>query len=110
MPSNVLTFTPENWDQPQAITLVGIDDYLLDGDISTKVIFNVDPSTTDPDYLTADYLTLDLINQDNDVDLDNDGIPERFDNCPLDYNPEQEDFDGDGIGTFSNGYPGLFFK
>ena len=93
-----LTFTPENWDQPQAITLVGIDDYLLDGDISTKVIFNVDPSTTDPDYLTADYLTLDLINQDNDVDLDNDGIPERFDNCPLDYNPEQEDFDGDGIG------------
>ena len=93
-----LTFTPENWDQPQTLTLVGVDDYLLDGDISTKVIISVDPSTPDQDYLTADFITLDLINQDNDVDLDNDGLPERFDNCPVDYNPGQEDFDGDGIG------------
>ena len=93
-----LTFTPENWDQPQTLTLVGVDDYLLDGDISTKVIISVDPSTPDQDYLTADFITLDLINQDNDVDLDNDGLPERFDNCPVDYNPDQEDFDGDGIG------------
>ena len=93
-----LTFTPENWDQPQTLTIVGVDDYLLDGDITTKVIISVDPSTPDQDYLTADYITLDLINQDNDVDLDNDGLPERFDNCPVDYNPGQEDFDGDGIG------------
>jgi gliding motility-associated-like protein len=93
-----LIFTPEDWDQPQTLTLVGVDDYLLDGDISTKVIINVDPSTPDQDYLTADFITLDLINQDNEVDLDNDGLPERFDNCPVNYNPEQEDFDGDGIG------------
>ena len=93
-----LTFTPANWNQPQPITLTGIDDYLLDGDIPTSVLIFVDPSTPDPDYLTADYITVDLTNQDNDLDLDNDGISERLDNCPLNYNPDQEDLDGDGIG------------
>tara|TARA_B100001173_G_C16030679_1_gene566687 strand:- start:280 stop:6750 length:6471 start_codon:yes stop_codon:yes gene_type:complete len=93
-----LTFTPENWNQPQTITLIGIDDYLFDGDISTSLLILVDPSTPDPDYLTADYITLDLTNEDDDVDHDNDGLHERFDNCPLDFNPEQEDLDGDGLG------------
>ena len=93
-----LTFSPQNWDQPQTITLMGVDDYLFDGDISTSVLISVDPSTPDTDYLTADYITLDLTNQDNDVDFDNDGLHERYDNCPLDFNPEQEDLDGDGIG------------
>ena len=93
-----LTFSTQNWDQPQTITLMGVDDYLFDGDISTSVFISVDPSTLDTDYLTADYITLDLTNQDNDVDFDNDGLHERYDNCPLDFNPEQEDLDGDGIG------------
>lgn len=31
-------------------------------------------------------------------DRDGDGIPNNIDNCPYDYNPEQEDLDGDGIG------------
>lgn len=93
-----LNFTPENWNQPQSITLTGIDDYLLDGDIPTNVLIFVDPSTPDPDYLTADYISVDLTNQDNDVDHDNDGLSERLDNCPFEYNPDQEDLDGDGIG------------
>ena len=93
-----LIFTPGDWNQPQSITLIGIDDYLLDGDISTSVLIYVDPTTPDPDYLSADYITVDLTNKDNDVDIDNDGLPERLDNCPIEYNPEQEDLDGDGIG------------
>jgi len=32
------------------------------------------------------------------VDEDNDGIINTEDNCPEDYNPDQEDVDGDGIG------------
>jgi len=32
------------------------------------------------------------------VDEDMDGIDDGCDNCPLHYNPEQEDQDGDGIG------------
>ena len=33
-----------------------------------------------------------------DLDDDNDGVPDVNDNCPMDSNPGQEDFDGDGIG------------
>ena len=93
-----LTFTPQNWNQPQTIALVGVDDNLLDGDVSTNIFISVDPSTLDSDYLTADYITLEITNLDNDVDQDNDGLHEMYDNCPLDFNPEQEDMDGDGVG------------
>ena len=32
------------------------------------------------------------------VDLDADGVYNEFDNCPNDYNPNQEDMDFDGLG------------
>ena len=32
-------------------------------------------------------------------DLDGDNICDELDNCPLDYNPNQEDLDNDGFGT-----------
>jgi hypothetical protein len=32
------------------------------------------------------------------IDADNDGIYNEMDNCPDNYNPNQEDTDGDGIG------------
>lgn len=32
------------------------------------------------------------------VDTDDDGVPDDFDNCPSDYNPEQDDSDSDGLG------------
>src|SRR5690625_4036643 len=31
-------------------------------------------------------------------DADGDGIPDDEDNCPYDYNPDQKDTDGDGVG------------
>ena len=33
-----------------------------------------------------------------DLDDDNDGLPDFNDNCPLDFNPDQEDMNGNGIG------------
>jgi gliding motility-associated-like protein len=94
-----LTFTPENWNQSQSILLTGVDDYLLDGDISSSLIILVDQATLDLDYLTADYVSVYFTNLDNELDFDNDGIPKRLDNCPLYYNPDQEDLDGDGLGN-----------
>lgn len=32
------------------------------------------------------------------LDSDNDGIPDHEDNCPFDYNPDQKDSNGNGIG------------
>jgi len=34
----------------------------------------------------------------DDIDSDRDGIFDGFDNCPVNANPNQADFEGDGIG------------
>jgi MYXO-CTERM domain-containing protein len=44
--------------------------------------------------VTSDSLTVTV----TDDDLDDDGIPDAFDNCPADANPTQADLDGDQIG------------
>ncbi|MEX0621430.1 MAG: thrombospondin type 3 repeat-containing protein [Candidatus Woykebacteria bacterium] len=33
------------------------------------------------------------------IDLDNDDVDDEIDNCPQDANADQDDFDGDGIGS-----------
>ncbi len=45
-----LIFTPDNWSQPQIVTLTGVDDYLVDGDIDFTITLTVDNNTSDPDY------------------------------------------------------------
>ncbi|MEO8554335.1 MAG: calcium-binding protein, partial [Kofleriaceae bacterium] len=60
-----LVFTATDWDQPQTITVRGIDDALADGDIAYAITLG--PATsTDPVYagLTGD--PVDAINLDND--------------------------------------------
>lgn len=37
------------------------------------------------------------------TDMDRDGIHDHWDNCPLTSNPDQADFDGDGIGDVCDG-------
>ena len=36
-----MTFTPENWDQPQKITVTGLDDVVIDGDIISDLTLKV---------------------------------------------------------------------
>ena len=39
-------------------------------------------------------------------DTDHDGIPDAIDNCPANYNPGQEDADGDRVGNACDACPG----
>ena len=93
-----LTFTPENWNIAQEITLYGVDDTLYDGDINTQLFLSVNPFNSDIIYHNTENITIRVTNLDDDIDLDGDGLHQYYDNCPTVFNPDQEDLDQDGIG------------
>lgn len=63
-----LTFTSQNWDQPQQITLSGIQDDDETGPLATSVILAVDDASSDDEFdgLTT---TVDVTFQDDDGSL-----------------------------------------
>ncbi|MDN5291204.1 MAG: hypothetical protein PWQ06_1443 [Anaerophaga sp.] len=64
--SNRLTFTPENWDEPQIITVTGIDDNEVDGDISYTLAFSVVNESSDEAYHNLS-VPAEVTNTDNDT-------------------------------------------
>ncbi|QOC21590.1 hypothetical protein IC757_11115 [Wenzhouxiangella sp. AB-CW3] len=61
----LLTLTADNWDQPQQVTVTGVDDDLLDGDVEYEVL--VGPtSSDDADFDGLVHDPLPAINLDND--------------------------------------------
>lgn len=70
------------------------DQTAFSGFVITASIYRYDSiefyDNTDPLY--APRLSIE------DIDMDDDGVLNNEDNCPDDYNPEQTDSDGDGIG------------
>ncbi len=93
-----LIFSPSNWNIPQTITLFGVDDTLLDGDIFSTISISVDSISCDSLYCYLPLTLMQVLNIDNDFDRDRDMIFDVFDNCIDIPNPLQEDFDADGIG------------
>ena len=45
----LLTFTPVNWNVPQAVTVTGVDDVVEDGDVTSAIVVGTSTSS-DPDY------------------------------------------------------------
>ena len=63
--TTTLTFTPDNWDQPQTVTITGVDDSLYDGNIAYTIITY--PAVSDDDnYDGVDADDVSVINYEND--------------------------------------------
>ncbi len=60
-----LTFTPTNWNQSQAVTIQGVDDFTSDGDVNYSVLYSV--LSNDANYNAIPIQVLDFINTDNDL-------------------------------------------
>jgi hypothetical protein len=56
-----MTFNAANWNQPQQVTVSGLDDGLPDGDTIYHVVIAVDP-LSDPNYTCAPALQIEAIN------------------------------------------------
>nr|WP_319400952.1 Ig-like domain-containing protein [uncultured Carboxylicivirga sp.] len=61
-----LTFTSANWDTPQTVTITGVNDYLVDGDISYTLSIAVNNASSDDTYDGIDE-NVSVTNMDNDV-------------------------------------------
>ncbi len=61
-----VTFTSENYSVPQTVTVTGIDDGLVDGDVSLTVILSPAVSE-DPDYDGMDPMDLLVVNMDDEI-------------------------------------------
>ncbi|HUH46886.1 MAG TPA: gliding motility-associated C-terminal domain-containing protein, partial [Arenibacter sp.] len=63
-----VTFTPLNWSTPQIITVTGVDDFTIDGDIAYFIVTG-NVSSVDPNYGGMSGSVIDdvaVINEDND--------------------------------------------
>jgi len=64
---NSLTFTTNNWHDPQTVTITGVDDLVLDGNIPYQVTFTV--NSTDTNYGTMQPGPVSVVNLDNEPQL-----------------------------------------
>lgn len=85
-PSNTYIFS-EPVNNPYLPVFVYCLDSDGDGFGDPGISSNVCPDDNCPD-----------IANENQSDIDGDGIGDVCDNCPDDYNPDQADYDGDGLG------------
>ncbi|MFH1120176.1 MAG: Calx-beta domain-containing protein, partial [Bacteroidota bacterium] len=63
-----LTFTATDWDTPQTVTVTGVEDIVVDGNIAYTIVNTVDQTlTTDPLYDPLDPSDVSVTNADNDA-------------------------------------------
>ncbi|MEO8216430.1 MAG: Calx-beta domain-containing protein [Acidobacteriota bacterium] len=60
-----ITFTPANWNQPQTVTVTGVDDTMADGNINYSVI-TAPASSADANFNGVNGSDVSVINNDND--------------------------------------------
>jgi len=93
-----LVFRPDNWDVPKTVTVTGLDDLDLDGDVTSWVTARVDHGTSSYEYASVASQNIKVITEDDEEppnpDLDGDTIlnEDEVSGCE-----EKADCDGDGI-------------
>ena len=66
-----VTFTPANWNVSQTVTITGVDDAVIDGDIAYTIVLAAAVSS-DPNYQGLNPADVSVVNRDNDV------LPTKF--------------------------------
>lgn len=61
------TFTADDWDQPQNMTITGLDDTEDDGDITLHITAAMNPATADPLYAGLPVQQFAVVNRDDDA-------------------------------------------
>jgi len=61
-----LTFTNADWDQPQTVTVTGVDDVLVDGDQTTTVTLSVNDAGSDDAFDPLADQAVDVVTTDDD--------------------------------------------
>jgi len=61
-----LTFTPDNWNQDQTVTVTGANDFVIDGDKAYTIITDLAQSA-DPVFNGYNAPNVSIVNKDNDV-------------------------------------------
>ena len=64
--TNSLTFTPANWNTPLPVTVTGVNDSIVDGDIDYKIVTAAAVST-DANYNNLDAADVSITNKDDDT-------------------------------------------
>ena len=62
-----LTFTPADWDTPKDVTVTGVDDDIIDGDVGSLVTIAVDDLNSDDTYDPVPDATASVTTTDDDV-------------------------------------------
>lgn len=60
-----LVFTPSNWNVPQSVTVVGQDDFFVDGTVAYKILTAA--TSSDPSFNNVAVSDVSLSNTDNDI-------------------------------------------
>jgi hypothetical protein len=71
--TDFLTFTPDNWDVPQTVTVTGVDDDDIDGDVAYTIVLGPADSA-DPAYHGLDPAYVSVINRDDEIGLSIDNV------------------------------------
>jgi hypothetical protein len=67
---STLTFTSANWDAPQVVTVTGVDDSLIDGNVASTITVSVVDADSDDAYDNVPDAQVQVITMDNEVSAD----------------------------------------